>query len=121
MDYEFRRDLMGAVKAQFSMGHEALACWINDEIAGNLPFLTDILSAIDSVRGSERQWQHTGREFSLLMDGEEVMVRANIMSFESDQLEDDMQYYDEESLSLCGLEDFEQALLAYQQFLAEER
>ncbi|MGL5106648.1 MAG: YacL family protein [Plesiomonas shigelloides] len=119
MDYEFRRDLMGAVKAEFSMGHEAVGRWLNDEVAGDQDKIATVLAGIDSVRGSERQWQLVGREFTLLMDGEEVMVRANVMNFSSDQLEDDLQYYDEESLSLCGLEDFEQSLLAYRQFLTE--
>jgi uncharacterized protein YacL (UPF0231 family) len=43
---------------------------------------------------------------TLWMDGEEVMVRANQLEFSGDEMEEGMSYYDEESLSLCGVEDF---------------
>lgn len=50
--------------------------------------------------------QRAGHEYTLWMDGEEVMVRANQLEFSGDEMEEGMSYYDEESLSLCGVEDF---------------
>jgi uncharacterized protein YacL (UPF0231 family) len=55
--------------------------------------------AARSVKGSERSWQRAvGHEYTLWMDGEEVMVRANQLEFSGDEMEEGMSYYDEESL-----------------------
>ena len=106
MDYEFRHDVTGQVVAVFSMGHEVIGHWLNEEVKGDLALLTQVEQAAAEVKGSERQWQLTGHEYTLWLDGEEVMVRANQMAVEGDEMEEGMSYYDEESLSFCGLEDF---------------
>ncbi|MDD9834033.1 UPF0231 family protein, partial [Escherichia coli] len=36
MDYEFQRDLTGGILARFSMDHEAIGYWLNDEIQGDI-------------------------------------------------------------------------------------
>ncbi|EPH6763472.1 protein YacL [Cronobacter dublinensis] len=119
MDYEFLRDITGGVKVRLSMGHEALGHWFNEEVKGNLALLDEVEAATREVKGSERQWQKTGHEYTLWLDGEEVMVRANQLEFSGDEMEEGMSYYDEESLSLCGLEDFLQVVKAYRDFLAQ--
>lgn len=60
-----------------------------------------------------------GREYTLLLDAEEVMIRANQLGFEGDEMEEGMTYYDEESLSFCGVEDFLKVIAAYRAFLSE--
>ncbi|SUI46155.1 Uncharacterised protein family (UPF0231) [Serratia marcescens] len=57
--------------------------------------------------------------YTLLMDGEEVMIRANQLEFEGDEMEEGMNYYDEESLSFCGVEDFLRVLEGLSFFHAE--
>lgn len=59
-------------------------------------------------------------EYTLWMDGEEVMVRANQLEFAGDEMEEGMNYYDEESLSLCGVEDFLQIVAAYRNFVQQK-
>ncbi|WBF46263.1 protein YacL [Serratia rubidaea] len=117
MDYEFLRDVTGQVIVRFSMGHEAIGHWINEELKGDLNLLARIESGAAQVKGSERQWQLEGHEYTLLMDGEEVMIRANQLLFEGDEMEEGMSYYDEESLSFCGVEDFLAVLKAYRHFM----
>lgn len=119
MDYEFLRDITGVVKVRLSMGHEALGHWFNEEVKGNLALLDEVEAAARDVKGSERQWQKTGHEYTLWLDSEEVMVRANQLEFSGDEMEEGMSYYDEESLSLCGVEDFLQVVQAYRDFLAQ--
>lgn len=119
MDYEFLRDITGVVKVRLSMGHEALGHWFNEEVKGNLALLDEVEATARDVKGSERQWQKTGHEYTLWLDGEEVMVRANQLEFSGDEMEEGMSYYDEESLSLCGVEDFLQVVQAYRDFLAQ--
>ncbi|MTD40993.1 UPF0231 family protein [Erwinia sp. CPCC 100877] len=117
MDYEFLRDITGTVKVRMSMGHEAVGHWFNEEVKENLALLDEVEQALLSVKGSERQWQRNGHEYTLWLDGEEVMVRANQLDFSGDEIEEGMRYYDEESLTLCGVEDFLQVLRAYRQFV----
>ncbi|MDW5499967.1 protein YacL [Pseudomonas lundensis] len=117
MDYEFLRDVTGQVIVRFSMGHEVIGHWINEELKGDLNLLDRIEAGAAEVKGSERQWQLEGHEYTLLMDGEEVMIRANLLEFEGDEMEEGMNYYDEESLSFCGVEDFLQVLKAYRSFM----
>src|SRR5699024_947190 len=100
MDYEFLRDVTGVVKVRMSMGHEVIGHWFNEEVKENLALLDEVEDAARTLKGSERSWQRAGHEYTLWMDGEEVMVRANQLEFAGDEMEEGMNYYDEESLSL---------------------
>lgn len=117
MEYEFLRDLTGQVKVRMSMDHEAVGHWFNEEVKEDLSLLDEVESAMDDLKGSLRHWQRIGHEYTLWMDAEEVMIRANQLALEDDGLEEGMNYYDEESLSFCGVEDFLLVMHAYRQFL----
>jgi len=117
MEYEFLRDITGLVRVQMSMGHEVVGHWFNEEVKGDLTLLDNVERAALSVKGSERQWQHIGHEYTLWLDGEEVMIRANQLAISGDEMEEGMSYYDEESLSFCGVEDFLLVVNAYREFL----
>ena len=106
MDYEFLRDITGVVKVRMSMGHEVVGHWFNEEVKENLALLDEV--------------EQAGHEYTLWMDGEEVMVRANQLEFAGDEMEEGMNYYDEESLSLCGVEDFLQVVAAYRNFVQQK-
>ncbi|WP_114192747.1 protein YacL [Edaphovirga cremea] len=118
MDYEFLRDVTGQVQVRFSMGHEVVGHWFNEEVKGDMHLLAKVEAAAADVKGSERHWQLEGHEYTLWLDGEEVMIRANLLEFEGDEIEEGMAYYDEESLSLCGVEDFLQVIQKYREFAA---
>jgi uncharacterized protein YacL (UPF0231 family) len=48
---------------------------------------------------------HTGNKYTLWLDGEEVMIRANQLEFSGDEMEEGMNYYDEKcpaALLLAG-------------------
>ncbi|MEH0832019.1 protein YacL [Pectobacterium cacticida] len=117
MDYEFLRDVTGRIIVRMSMGHEAVGHWFNEEVKGQLSVLDDVEEAARALVGSERQWQHVGHEYTLSLDEDAVMVQANSLSFITDELEDGMSYYDEESLSFCGLDDFLALIAKYREFV----
>lgn len=119
MDYEFRRDFTGQVVAKLSMGHEAIACWLNDEVGGDISFIDNIMTVLLDNSRSGGDWCLVGREYSLWLDAEEVTVRANQLDFSHEDLEEGMFYYDEESLASCGLEDFIYMMNAYKQFCTQ--
>ena len=87
MDYEFLRDITGVVKVRMSMGHEVVGHWFNEEVKENLALLDEVEQAAHALKGSERSWQRAGHEYTLWMDGEEVMVRANQLEFAGDEME----------------------------------
>ncbi len=120
MEYEFLRDITGTVNVRMSMGHEAIGHWFNEELTKQGEMLDEVETAAVKVRGSERQWQHVGHEYTLWMDGEEVMVRANLLNITGDEMEEGMHYYDEESLAFCGLDDFLVVIKAYRRFVQEK-
>ncbi|MGV3346351.1 protein YacL [Enterobacteriaceae bacterium LUAb1] len=121
MEYEFLHDLAGQIKVRMSMGHEAVGHWFNEEIKENLGLLDQIEAAIAEISSSERHWQYTGHEYTLWLDKEEVIIRANQLALEDDGMEEGMHYYDEESLSFCGTDDFLQVIAAYRDFVHEKR
>ncbi len=94
MDYEFLRDITGVVKVRMSMDHEAIGHWFNEEVKDNLALLDEVEQAARTVKGSERSWQRAGHEYTLWLDGEEVMIRANQLEFSGDEIEEGMSYYD---------------------------
>jgi len=60
-----------------------------------------------------------GSEYTLFINTDEVMIRANNLAIETDEiLEDDFHYYDEESIAFCGTTDFIHFLNAYFEFIA---
>lgn len=123
MDFQFTLDYQTKPIARCSMEHEALANWINSEIYGDLQKLATVFAAIDSAkrsRNSADEQQLIGHEFSVFINAEEVMIRANNLTFDhGDELEDGFNYYDQESLAFCGLEDFERFLLQYRTFIQQ--
>ncbi len=101
MDYEFLRDITGVVKVRdVETYHEVIGHWFNEEVKGNLALLDEVEQAARTVKGSERSWQRAGHEYTLWLDGEEVMIRANQLEFSGDEIEEGMSYYDEEKLSV---------------------
>lgn len=120
MDYEFLRDITGGVKVRMSMGHEVVGHWFNEEVKDNLALLDEVEQAAQEVKGSERQWQRVGHEYTIWLDGEEVIIRANQLEISGDDMEEGMSYYDEESLSFCGVEDFLQVVAAYREFILQK-
>ena len=117
MEYEFLRDVTGQIKVRMSMDHEAVGHWFNEEVKNDPGLLDEVEAAIEDVKGSVRQWQRIGSEYTILLDEEEVMIRANLLALEDDGMEEGMNYYDEESLSFCGVEDFLAVITAYRAFL----
>lgn len=117
MDYQFLYQ-SGKVTVHCSMGHEALANWFNTEVRLNSQLISTALSLIDKARQIPNQdFSLIGSEYSLFINKDEVMVRANNLTIETPQeLEQDFHYYDEESIAFCGLEDFEQFLQSYLTF-----
>ncbi|HHF7204736.1 TPA: YacL family protein [Haemophilus influenzae] len=79
--------------------------------------LTALSTAKSLIENQEKVL--VGAEYTLFLNADEVMVRANNLAIESDEiLEQDFHYYDEESLAFCGTQDFIHFLQSYVDFIA---
>ncbi|MCG9695783.1 YacL family protein [Shewanella sp. Isolate11] len=124
MEYEFRRNTMtGTLIANFTMDHEILGLWFTEELGEDAALYTQLVEDIAKLQqGSISALRRVGKAISLDLDNEQVRVFANVLEMDDElELDESMSLYNGESEAFCGLEDFEAALLSWQQFLAESR
>lgn len=119
MDYDFSFDEYDKPIAEFSMGHEAMGSWFSEELGANQQRIEEIIDIVDQlIHRRIQQRQIEGTEYQLRMSQEDVEVRALSLELDIDEeLPEDTNLYDEESFSECGLEDFQQALISWQEFI----
>lgn len=113
MDFQFTLH-QGNVSAKCSMEHIALANWFNSEVRSNSSVFLTALSALENP-SPQQEIRLIGREYSLFIQGDEVLVQANNLNVEQaeDIWEQDFHYYDAESVAMCGSDDFRRFLNAY--------
>lgn len=120
MEYQFTHTMHGVI-AKCSMDHEAFAHWFNLEFRQEPTSLSTLFDEIAKCKGSPNyEAIFEGREYSIYLNAEEVMAKANNIEMSSEdieELEEGFHFYNEESLAFCGLEDFEAFLRAYERFI----
>lgn len=119
MDYELWHDNNDQLQMAMSMGHEAISYWFNEELKGNLTLLTHVITELRSLSGSERLWNLTGHEYSLSVQGDEVTIYANSLISSQDELPENMNYCDAQSIAHCGVDDFLHLLAACAEFIRQ--
>lgn len=119
MDYDFTHDIYGAFCAEFSMGHEALGYWLTYELRSRQPVIAELLQITTELQQQQRrEYLMEGSEYNLLLNQDEAIIRAHALDAydDTDEPQDDLEYYDQESTACCGLEDFIELLQGWQQF-----
>jgi uncharacterized protein YacL (UPF0231 family) len=119
VDYDFSFDEYDRPVAEFSMGHEAIGTWFNDELGNNEQRIEEIIEVLDQlVNRRIQQRQIEGTEYKLRMNQENIEVIALSLGIEVDEeLPENTNLYDDESFAECGLEDFQEALISWQEFI----
>ncbi|MEH6531065.1 MAG: YacL family protein [Photobacterium frigidiphilum] len=119
MDYEFKKNTLdGSYHATFSMGHETIGRWLIEEVGKDFDKMDAILSQISALKNSTKEWRLLGDDLSLILQDHEVIIQANyLFSEEEEDFDEDMHFYDDESVSCCGFEDFELVLQAWRAFV----
>ncbi|MBL1379418.1 YacL family protein [Zobellella iuensis] len=116
MDFEFFRDLTGACRARFSMGHEAFGQWLSDEVSpAEAEALLGVIRELEERRREE--FRKIYAEFTLLLSKEEAELAAHTLAFANDELEEGMAYYDDELFAGCGLDDLARVLEQWRAFI----
>ena len=122
MDYEYKVDVYGKPVARFSIGHEAIGLWLNEELSGNKCAIAELLEFIQQLEQRRINQHHIqGKEFQLRLSWDQVEVIALALGIDVDEdLPEDTHLYDQESFSECGLQDFKQAVQRWQAFIHSE-
>jgi uncharacterized protein YacL (UPF0231 family) len=118
MDYEFALDEYDRPIAEFSSGFEALGRWFSEQLRDqySISELLMIVEQLEQRRITRRQI--FSEDSHLLMTQEEVETKAMILDEEfEDELPENTHLYQDEAYARCGLQDFKQALLSWQQFV----
>lgn len=119
MDYELEYDYMGYPLAKFSMGHEAFGRWFTEELSKDIILVDKILSGISQIENKTVvEKNYRGKVFELMLELEQVSVRALALDYDSgEELGDNLQLFDQELMSDCGLPDFKEALISWREFI----
>ena len=119
MEYQFTRSITGEYHIKCSMGHEVVGRWLQEDVGTDRILLAELLAVIEQLKSGERsEYLLRGREISLSMSRDDVIIEENVLSH-GDEVDADSEFdfYDSESSSACGLEDFEELLLSWQAFI----
>lgn len=119
MDYQFTRNDQAEPIATFEMGAESLGHWFTEELRADQQKIIKLLDIIDQLEQHKiSEYQLTGAEFNLDLNVNEVEVYACLMRNQMDEeLPEDTNLYDQESITGCGLEDFKTVLLSWVKFV----
>jgi uncharacterized protein YacL (UPF0231 family) len=118
MDYEFSFDDDGKPNAILSMGHEVLGRWLTEELGQNSSKMVDLLAVIDLLdREQLIEKNILGRDLNLRLERESVEVTA-LEREDDEEFPEETNLYESESVAECGLLDFKQLLLDWQEFVA---
>ncbi len=103
------------------MEHEAFANWFNIEVRSNPQLISTALFHLENLPAHpEQDIILNGAEYSLYINADEVMAKANNLAIENqDELEDGFYYYDQESIAFCGTEDLAHFLQSYLAFIRQ--
>lgn len=120
VDFEFRKDtLTGKYRVIISMEQIALGNWLQGTLGSDKATIALIQSEIQLLKTKQKQeYRLVGEEMTLTLTQEDACACANseLIDF-GEELQEDMNYYDAETLAYCGLEDFEILLDAWLDFI----
>ncbi|TKB48054.1 hypothetical protein FCL40_14105 [Ferrimonas sediminicola] len=116
MEYEFKQGLTGEREARLSMGHEAFGRLLTEEL-GRPERVSELLETLMRTDGLAERRIGLG-EWTLTLELGEILLSHNALGIaEEQELDPEVELYDQESEACCGLEDLCQLLESWQQFL----
>jgi len=117
MDYEFSFDDDGKPNAILSMGHEVLGRWLTEELGQQAEKMTELFAVIDALEREQLIEKNIlGRALNLHLQKESVEVTA-LEREDDEEFPDETNLYESESFAECGLLDFKQLLVDWQEFV----
>ncbi|MDG3087162.1 YacL family protein [Vibrio hannami] len=121
MEFQFTKNsLTGGLHIKCSMGHEVVARWLEEELTTNKQKVTELLVSVGELKsGDIQELTIRGTEISAYLTTEEVVIQENVLAYgEEMEADSEFDFYDSESTSACGLEDFEDLLKSLLEFIS---
>ncbi len=120
MEYTFKTDFItGQPIANFSYGHEAFGPWLEQEVGKDNLKLKSIIDLMREVTPGNEICK-PGKEYTLTVTFGEVEVSANANNIDDilpEHLENDVDDFEQSSVATCGVEDFLEMLVSWQEFI----
>ena len=120
MEFEFTRNtLMGEYYVKCSMGHEIVGRWLQEEIGKDKSKIDQVLALVEESRTNfSNELSMVGKEITLSINEDEVTVQENVLGHEYEMEEgSEFDFYNSESLSVFGIDDFELLMERWVDFL----
>ena len=116
MDYQFYRDVTEKPLAECEI--PAFGDFLSHDLASNHSQISELLKIIENVENQQKKHdKFTGRDYCLHLNQDEVELQALFVGFaDEDELPEGTEF-EEPLLEGCGLADFKQVLLAWQEFV----
>lgn len=127
MEYQFQLDpATGNTRAIFSFEHQIFGPWLEVEVGHDIEKFASLLTTLDAIETKAlNDTVILGKEYSVIIDQQDVIVKANITmgddindtaEMSAALLEQDLTL-DDNAQAMCGLEDFRELLLSWSHFL----
>jgi len=120
VDFEFRKDtLTGTYRVIISMEQIALGNWLQGTLGTDKVQIAVLQAEITLLKNKKKQeYCLISEEMTLTLTQEDACACANSEMIDfGEELDEDMNYYDAETVAYCGLEDFELLLEAWLDFI----
>lgn len=119
MNYQFKRTQEGTPIASFENSSDIFSQFFSEELGADQHKIQALLTQIDALDNKQIQEDvFDGKHIRLQLNQYEVEVQSKLMDYESQSELPDGTHLDEDDvLSGCGLEDFKQVLLSWQQYV----
>ncbi|GAL10548.1 hypothetical protein JCM19233_1525 [Vibrio astriarenae] len=120
MDFEFKKNtLLGTYTVYCSMGHEAVAQWVESELGTQIARVDKHLELLAQARNNPfNEINVLGQGYNLSVYDNEVTVTAHtVQDDSSDWHDEELGSFSDETEAVCGLDDFESLLIQWREFV----
>ncbi|WP_375752627.1 YacL family protein [Vibrio sp. HN007] len=121
MEFQFTKNsLTGGLRIKCSMGHEVVARFLEEEVTTSKPKIVELLESVQKIKSGEMtELTIRATEISAYLTADEVVIQENVLAYGEEMDSDsEFDFYDSESTSACGLEDFEKLLSSLLEFIS---
>lgn len=121
MEFQFTKNsLTGGLRIKCSMGHEVVARFLEEEVTASRQKVAELLDSVQKIKSGElSELSIRGTEISAYLTSDEVMIQENVLAYGEEMDSDsEFDFYNSESTSACGLEDFEDLLDSLLDFIS---
>lgn len=86
MEYEFFQNVYnGSYKSSFSMGHEIISTWLEEELGTSIDKIKSVVQELRAIN-QDSNWKYPGNDLHLMADYEEVSIASTAVLAQKEQI-----------------------------------